>query len=221
MNLNIKTTKDEAEITEYVSSSINSKLKQGKKVLWFVSGGSSIPIEIKIAKKIDLSVANKLVIILGDERYGPLGHLESNWEKLIDAGFNVKGANMIPILNGKDIRKTTEEIKSILKDELDRADYKIGFFGIGIDMHTAGILPHTEAVKSKDFICTYETDLHNRITITFKTISMLDEAILYAMGEVKWGAIENLKKDSPIEDAPAQIFKQVPVFTIFTDYKVE
>lgn len=221
MNLNIKTTKDKDEIAEFVSSSINEKLKQGERVLWFVSGGSSISVEVKIAEKIDSNFSNKLVVILGDERFGPLGHLESNWEQLIDAGFDIKGASMIPILKGKDMRKTTEEIKMILKDELKRADYKIGFFGVGIDMHTSGILPHTDAVKSDDLVCTYETDLYDRITITFKTIQMLDEAVLYAMGEVKWGAIESLKNDLPIDSAPVQILKRVSKLTIFTDYNNE
>lgn len=221
MNLNIKTTKDKDEIAEFVSSSINEKLKQGKRVLWFVSGGSSISVEVKIAEKIDKTLSDKLVVILGDERFGPLGHLESNWEQLIDAGFDIKGASMIPILKGKDMRKTTEEIKIILKDELKKADYKIGFFGVGIDMHTSGILPHTDAVKSDDLVCTYETDLYDRITITFKTIQMLDEAVLYAMGEVKWGAIESLRSDLPIDDAPVQILKRVPMLTIFTDYNNE
>ena len=43
MNLNIKTIKNDEEIVEFVAGSINRQLEKGKKVLWFISGGSSIP----------------------------------------------------------------------------------------------------------------------------------------------------------------------------------
>ncbi|HAQ02501.1 TPA: hypothetical protein DEP30_01555 [Candidatus Nomurabacteria bacterium] len=221
MNLNIKTIKDIEEVVEFVSSSINEKLKQGKKVLWFVSGGSAIPVEVKIADKIDISLSGTLVVTLCDERFGHLGHPESNWFKLTNSGFRILKAKIIPFLSGKDMKETTEDIREALSEELKNAEYKIGIFGIGIDGHTAGILPHTEAVKSEELVCTYETDLHDRMTITGKTIKMLDEAVLYAVGENKWPAIEKLATDVSIDEEPAQILKSVPLFTIFTDYKVE
>ncbi|HAE36579.1 MAG: hypothetical protein UR85_C0004G0083 [Candidatus Nomurabacteria bacterium GW2011_GWF2_35_66] len=219
MNLNIKTTKDMKEVADFVASSINKKLEEGKKVLWFVSGGSAIPMEVLVAKKIKEKLSDNLVVALVDERYGPVGHPDSNWFKLEIAGFKIKGAKMIPILINKNMKETIEKTKDIMTHELNKAKYKIGIFGIGIDGHTAGILPHTIALKSNDIICTYDTDLHSRITITPKTIEKLDEAILYAMGESKWASIELLKKDISIEDEPAQILKKVPLLTIFTDYK--
>jgi 6-phosphogluconolactonase/glucosamine-6-phosphate isomerase/deaminase len=221
MSLEIRTTKNIEEISDFIASSINIELGLGKNVLWFVSGGSSIPVEILVAGKINEKFTNKLVVTLADERFGPSNHSESNWLKLMNAGFKIKGAKMIPFLNDKNMRETTEEIREVISTELQNAEFKIGIFGIGIDGHTAGILPHTLAVSSKEIVCMYETDLHNRLTITPRTIEMLDEAVLFAIGENKWEAIEKLSNDIPIDDEPAQILKKVPLLTIFTDYKVK
>lgn len=217
MNLNIIKTKGIEEMAEFISSSINKKLEEGKRVLFMITGGSSIPMEVLVAKKIKENFAGGLTVFLSDERFGPVGHADSNWFKLEAAGFEIKGAKLIPTLTGEKIEKDTENLKNILENELNKVDYKIGIFGVGVDSHTAGILPHTEALKSEDIVCTYKTDLFDRITITPKMIEMFDEAILCAMGEIKWEALEKFTKDAPLESEPVQILKKVPLLTIFTD----
>jgi 6-phosphogluconolactonase/glucosamine-6-phosphate isomerase/deaminase len=220
MSLNIKTTKNILEIADYVSSVINRELKLGNKVLFFISGGSAIPLEVEISKKISEVNSGNLVVTLVDERYGLVDHLDSNWFNLKEGGFKIKGAKFIPMITGKDFSTTIKDAQKMLKDEITKAQYKIGIFGVGIDGHTAGILPKTEALKSKELACAYQTELYDRITITPKTILMLDEAIIYAMGDIKWPIIEKLKNEISIEEMPAQILKKVPLLTIFTDYKI-
>jgi 6-phosphogluconolactonase/glucosamine-6-phosphate isomerase/deaminase len=221
MSLNIKTTKEIEEVADFVAFSINKELELGKRVLWFVCGGSSIPVEVLIAKKIKENFSDKLVVTLTDERYGNEKHLESNWFKLENAGFKIKGAKMIPFLSGDGISETTKKVRGILKEELDKAQYKIGVFGVGIDSHTAGLLPHTLSVENNELVYTYEADLYNRITITPKTILMLDEAILCVFGSDKWPILKKLEVDTPLEVEPVQILKKVLLLTIFTDYKNE
>ena len=219
MNLKFITTKDNEEISDAIASSVNKQLEKNNKVLWLVCGGSSIPLEILVSGKINKVLSKNLVISLTDERFGPLGHSDSSMQKLLDGGFLLHSAKLVPFLVGKDMYTTKEEVSKSLSHEFKKADYKIGIFGIGIDGHTAGILPHTVAVNSKDIICTYETDIFDRITTTPDTISKLDEVFIYAMGENKWPVLESLNKEISIEEAPAQILKKVPLVTIFTDYK--
>jgi 6-phosphogluconolactonase/glucosamine-6-phosphate isomerase/deaminase len=218
MNLNIKTIKNRDEVIEFVADSINRNLKKNKNIIWFVSGGSAIPLEVLISKKIKKTNIDNLTVTLVDERYGPIDYVDSNWLKLKELGFDIKGAKMIPFLSGKDMNKTVLDIKDILKDELLRADYKIGLFGIGEDGHTAGILPYTKASISDDFVCSYNTEKYNRITITPRLIKTLDEAVVYSVGRSKWSIIEKLKEKISVEEMPAQILKKVPTLTIFTDY---
>ncbi|MFA6386595.1 MAG: 6-phosphogluconolactonase [Candidatus Paceibacterota bacterium] len=221
MNLNIKTTKDEEEIAIFVAEAINNKLAEGKRVLWFVTGGSSIKVQSKVADKINTNLPGRLVITLTDERFGAENHLDSNWYQLKQLGFEIEKAKIITFLTGESFVDTTKRLRDVLKEELEKADYKIGNFGIGIDGHTAGVLPFSDAVNSSELVCAYETPSFDRITITPKVITKLDEAIVFAMGETKWPILEKLQKEFPIDEDPSQILKRIPLLTIFTDYKKE
>jgi 6-phosphogluconolactonase/glucosamine-6-phosphate isomerase/deaminase len=213
--------KNEKEIINYISSLVNNRLELGEKVLWFISGGSCIPIEVSIAKKINIPKNGELVITLTDERYDKVGHADSNWSQLEKSGFKINSAKMIKYLNGKDIINTTKNIEETIKKEMSKASYRIGLFGIGADGHTAGILPNSEALKSKKIIYSYDAHPYKRITITEKVIGKIDEAFVYATGESKWPIIKNLKNDViKTKIQPAQILKKVPILTIFTDSEI-
>ena len=59
--MNFLVNKKIEEIAEEIASSINKKLKEGKKVLWVISGGSAIPVEVLVSKKIRLLGRNRLL----------------------------------------------------------------------------------------------------------------------------------------------------------------
>ena len=219
MNLNIKTTKDIEDVADFLANAINRELELGKKVLWFATGGSSIAVQVLASKKINRELSDKLTITLTDERYGSVNHKDSNWSKMMELGFSIPGARLIPFLNGEGFTETAKNLCQILDEEIKKADYKIGMFGIGTDGHTAGILPHSNAVGMDDLVCAYNTPIFDRITITPQVISILDEAIVYSMGEVKWPILEKLQEDISLEEDPSQVLKKVPLLTIFTDYK--
>lgn len=219
MNLNIKSSDNIGEIANFVANLINDKLQQNLKVIWFVSGGSVVPLEILILKKINRFNICNLIVTLADERFVAVDSVDSNWFKLKEEGFFMDGVKMIPYLMGEDLISTVKNIEKKLKKEIDNSDYKIGIFGIGTDGHTAGILPYTFAVLNNELLCAYDTELYERITITPSTIKMLDEAIVYAVGKTKWPVIEKLIFDDlSINEQPSQVLKKVPLLTIFTDY---
>lgn len=224
MSFIIKTTTKIDDAGSFIANSILNQLKLNKRVLFFVTGGSSISVAIKVAEILrefpDQDLIQNLTIMLTDERYGPHGHTDSNWYQLVKKGFNLPGAKLIPILIGEDMTKTTEKFEAILNQELKNAQCKIGLFGIGADGHTAGILPDSIAVNSKDLACSYDTPIFSRITITSKTIEKLNEAMIWAQGEKKWGVLKDLERNIDIIKQPAQILKKVPLLTIFTDYKI-
>ncbi|MFZ3012021.1 MAG: 6-phosphogluconolactonase [Minisyncoccia bacterium] len=221
MSLAIKTTTSKEETANFIVLSVLSQLKTGKHVLLFLTGGSSVSVGIKIAEILreDEDLVRNLTITLTDERYGPVDHFNSNYFQLVEKGFNLPRAKVIPILVDDDRNITTEKFDMILKQEFEKADYKIGLFGIGVDGHTAGILPESEAVLSENLAHSYDTPTFSRITMTPKAIEKLDEAIVWAQGKDKWKIIEDLQKDIKIFKQPAQILKKVPLLTIFTDYQ--
>lgn len=224
MSIEIKTTNNPKDAANLVAVSILNQLQLGKHVLFFVTGGSSILVAVKVADILrehpKQNLTQNLIIMMTDERYGPIGHLDSNWQQLIEKGFNLQQAKQMPILTGDNRDITTEKFNATLKQELAAADYRISLFGIGKDGHIAGILPESPALSSEDFAFGYDTSTFSRITITPKVIEKLDEIVVWVQGEEKWGIIENLKeKNIDITKQPAQILKKVPLLTIFTDYK--
>jgi len=222
MNIAIEKTTDVETPAKFLAESILRQLESGKKVLWFATGGSSIPVVIETARIIGKSshsgICRNLHITLTDERYGPQGHPNSNWKQLIDKGFNLPDAKLIHILTGRDIVETTKTFNAILKQELAEMTFKIGLFGIGADGHTAGILPGSPAIDSECLAYSYTAPLFERITITLEVIDQLDEAVVFMQGEQKWHIISDLEKDIPVSVQPAQILKVIPTLTIFTDY---
>ena len=222
MSFTIKTTTKVEDAANFITLSILNQLDLGKRVLFFVTGGSSISIVVKVAELLKEHPLENLTVMLTDERYGSINHPDSNWYKLIQKGFNLPQAKLIPILTGDNHTVTTEKFNTILNQEFKIAEYKIGLFGIGADGHTAGILPDSVAVNSEDLACGYDTPIFSRITITPKTIEKLDEAVVWMQGEEKWEVLKDLKEeDIPITKQPAQILKKVPLLTIFTDYEMK
>jgi 6-phosphogluconolactonase/glucosamine-6-phosphate isomerase/deaminase len=91
--------------------------------------------------------------MLSDERYGPVGHPDSNAAALDLAGFAPMQANVIPILvAGLDLAATRENYQAAALAAFQKAEIVIGQFGIGSDGHIAGILPNSPATDTVDFV---------------------------------------------------------------------
>ena len=223
MSLNIKTTTKIEDAANFIVLSILKQLELGKQVLFFATGGSSISVGAKVAEILrehtEHGLTKNLTILLTDERYGPIDHADSNYSKLLEKGFSLPFAKIIPTLTGESREITTEKFNTNLEQEFKKAEYKIGLFGFGADGHTAGILPESVATHSEDLACGYDTAAFYRITMTFSAIEKLDEVVVWAQGEDKWTVLKNLENDIDVIKQPVQILKKVPLLTIFTDYK--
>lgn len=212
-------------VVEYLTKTLTEHLAKGERVLWLVPGGSSIAIAVAVSGRLDRSLLSGLAVTLTDERYGNVDHADANWRQLAEAGFALPGAVLLPVLTGANRATTVEHFAVTLRQELDRADFALGFFGIGADGHTAGILPGSPAVTATDLAAGYDAaELgaapFQRLTMTPPAIRQLDEAVIYAVGEPKWSVLNQLAaQELPIEQQPAQILKSVPTVTIFNDHR--
>lgn len=195
------------------------ELQTGDQVLWLVPGGSNIPLAADISKRLPEDLTKNLRIYLTDERYGDVWHPDSNTRQLEEAGFDPKQATMVPVLSGDlSLQETTEHFADALADAFASSDVVIGQFGMGPDGHIAGILPGTPAVSSEDLAVGYPTDTFTRITMTFEAIKHVDVAFVYAFGDAKRPALENLQNDDlSLDEQPAQILKQLPEAYVFND----
>lgn len=209
----LKITSDEQAI-DFISNKINRALATNKKVLWLVSGGSFVPIAVSVRN--NLKNTTKLTVTLTDERYGPPGHKDSNWQRLLEAGFNFSNIQSYALLNGEKIAETTFNFDSFLKG---RFDFHLGTFGMGADGHTAGILPDSKLSDSQKLAEFYVGPDFERITVTPKYIASLEQAIVYARGESKHKAIDNYSKALSVESQPVQILKSIASTIFINDYK--
>lgn len=204
-----------------LSGRIVSELRAGKSVLWLVPGGSNIPIAVsalKLIKSACKSHLSRLYVTLTDERFGPVGHADSNWKQLVDAGFDIARPQAVPVLRGvgpEDTARTFEENFKRLKGEVDVI---IGQFGIGDDCHIAGILPESEAVRSKKLVVAYDTPKFLRVTLTLEAFKAIDAAYAFAFGASKRDAIDSLQeKKGSIDEKPGLILREIKESYLVSD----
>ncbi len=157
-----------------------------------------------------------------DERYGKPGHPDSNWQRLLEAGFAAHGAVCLPILTGASFDASVGDYAQALAAALDSSDLRIGMFGIGTDGHTAGMLPGSLAAQETTATGVgYQSPDFLRITMTAPAIAELDVAIVYAIGIEKHSALDNLQRDLPVSQQPAQALKNVATALVYNDYMGE
>ncbi len=208
----------------YLADCIRDKLAESKSVLWLVSGGSAME-AAAAARNIlgDVSRDSVLHVGLIDERYGPVGHKDSNYQQLLDAGFRTDQLIMHAVLHDGVSRDTcTAEYSQTLQTLFANVGYTIGLFGMGADGHTAGLLPDSPLThEDTELVGTYTGPDFERISITPAAIRRLDEAVLFAVGQSKWPALQQFLQDGPTDAVPVRILKTAQSYTLRSDYQKE
>ena len=214
-----------------MAHTICNALNDDKKVLWLVSGGSNISIAVEAMNMIHdhinkLAVdadekfikLKNLTVTLTDERFGLVGHKDSNWQQLQDAGFNFDNISIIPVLGGNSLEKTADDFSKNVRNVFDNVDIIVGQFGIGSDGHIAGILPNSIAVNEKDMVSSYVATIYTRITLTPTALQNVSIAYVFVYGETKRETMKNLyTKDMAISIQPAAILKSIKEVYIYSD----
>ena len=218
-----------------MSSRISAVLNFNKPVLWLICGGSNVPVAFDAFQSIKDQVSPKSLKLLTigqtDERFGPVGHADSNWRQLKEAGFDFDAQTagnisisirILPILIGKPLQETvaaySEAIEAAVANTKRSGGLIVALFGIGADGHIAGILPHSPAVNSNGSVCGYEEGRFTRITLTPKTLKRVDLAYAFAFGESKREALESLRdQDLSMDEQPAQILKGLKEAYVYSD----
>lgn len=211
-------------VVQYITETLAKRLDSGSKIVWLLPGGSAVRLAVEISRNLaqrgtDLT---NLMVTLTDERYGAPGHVDENWSQLETAGFSLPGAITYRVLqSGLTRGETTVKFGEKLQEFMDTADYRLGFFGIGSDGHTAGIKPGAFDMNQQAYVASFVGEDFERVTIIPYGIARLDEAVAYAMGSAKAETISRLVNDDvPLAEQPAQALKRVPEFTLFTDVEV-
>jgi 6-phosphogluconolactonase/glucosamine-6-phosphate isomerase/deaminase len=196
-------------------------LTNGEKVLWLVPGGSNIPISVEIMKTVAQAttgtILNNLSVSLTDERYGPLGHPDSNWKQLYDAGFVHTGPKTEVLHEDMPLEDTVKLYSENIEQLFSSHDHIVGQFGIGEDGHIAGVLPGTIGTTSTEAVVGYQSEKFTRISLTLSTLAQIHSAYAFVFRESKKKVIEKLHTDVDLNEMPSQILKKIPKSIVYTD----
>lgn len=205
-----------------LSAKIVASLKQGKRTLWLVPGGSNIRTAVAVMHAVregaTIGELANLTVSLTDERYGPVGHPDSNWRQLEDAGFDFDNVTTIPVLRDRGFKETAAAFGKDMIAAFTQNEVRIAQLGIGPDGHIAGILPGSPAVTDSEAVVAYEAGKFQRITLTPVLLANLSAGYAFAFGASKAEALKNLK-DSPLSlaEEPAQLLKALPEAYLWSD----
>lgn len=193
--------------------SINTATQNNQDVLWLLSGGSAIKLAAATASL--LSDPARVTVSLVDERYGEVGHPDSNWQQLIDNGFPFDFFVIQPVLIGKSIEETVEHFSDILHTDKTI----IALLGMGLDSHTSGILPESiAAYEQLEFAIGYQGPDYMRVSTTPAFLSQIDIGILYVSGAQKHAPLKSfLSQDDDPTKRPVQFLKTATSLIVITD----
>jgi 6-phosphogluconolactonase/glucosamine-6-phosphate isomerase/deaminase len=210
-----------------ITDDLRQELQLGHKVLWLISGGSNIHTCRQILMDIPAEYSKSLTIMLNDERFGPVGHKDSNWRKFVEDSkeegtFPQTKAKLVNVLrHGQEtFTDGINYYERTAQDSFKASDIIISLLGMGEDGHIAGILPNSPAVShSSGMVAGYKgSDGHLRMTLTFGALRQVNRAYLFAFGPEKKPALENLQsRELSIEDQPAQVLWDLPEAYVYND----
>ncbi len=213
--MNIATTISQDEIVETITNTVVSSARVGK-VLFLLPGGSNIELARPVLETIaQMDESKNITLTLTDERYGPVGHAESNWLAYQSV---LQGTNFgaMPVLDGTDPEETAVRWGAALASKA--ADHTvIGFFGIGADGHIAGIKPDMPRDTS-GMATQYQAEDFLRVTITPDFFPLIDHAYAYMKGEAKQPVLTTLERDSPSIDIPARLIGLTKEYLVYYTY---
>lgn len=212
-------TKEPTAATEAVAQRLTDELTDGKRVLWIISGGSNIPLVVRIMEQLPDAILPRLAIMLADERYGEYNHPDSNMRQLHDAGFQARGATIVSALapQGGTLNQAAEQYDKLVDFMLDHTHVTIAQLGMGTDGHIAGILPRSTAIRSKKAAIGYTGVPFQRITMTAASLKRSTAVYVVAYGDTKRQQLEALQHKHPVADQPAQLLKQCSEVYIYND----
>lgn len=178
-----------------------------------LSGGTSPDYQVMIVKPADI-IPGAVCIV--DERYGEPFHKDSNELLLRNAQVldycQTKGVDFHKILEGKGIDATTEDYDQLVSELFVKYPKKVGVMGIGTNLHTAGIFPHSAAAATAKLVVAEIVDdqFPQRITLTLKALGEFGNFVILAFGDDKREAIRKVldENENDMQAYPAIFYRK-------------
>lgn len=203
---------------EILARYLTQEIDRKQNVVWFISGGSSIPVAQKAIRFIGTRRLEKIKIVVVDEKFKSVSQVVTNWSQLVEGNAYLRQA-VKPILHADRIAVGSLELyREHIKECLEWADCTIGQFGIGEGYHTGGIQSSSIAVTDKSLAAYYQCGDFQHITVTTGLISQLDLVFVNSFGEAKRELVEHFAESvATIQKEPTQALKLANQVVVATD----
>lgn len=178
-----------------------------------LSGGTSVDYRKMIVGPGDIDPGAICVV---DERYGEPFHEDSNELLLKSQGVkectDTKCIEARKYLVGLGFEETAKKYDEVMADLFSRFPKRVGVMGVGTNLHTAGIFPHSEAVKSENLVEAIEVDdaFPKRLTLTIKALEQFTGFVIMMFGSSKKNALKVMLDESKndLEKYPAVFYRK-------------
>lgn len=228
--MDIRIVKDLEEGLELAKNILYEKC--GRDTVLFISGGSTPkPLYEKISQERKLHVG---AVAMVDDRYS-FHQQYSNEIMIAKSGLTVfldnQNIAFYPILKfGLSREKTAREYDETVSFLLNHFPKSIAILGVGADGHTAGIPAGVNAqemrVKNENYVTEFNSfpqEPKDRVTLTFRALSMVDLLIVLAFGEEKKDVVGKIFTSKDEEKTPACFYNRPRISEktiLITDQKV-
>ncbi|QQS19591.1 6-phosphogluconolactonase [Candidatus Saccharibacteria bacterium] len=207
-----------------IATVLAGELKSGKRLLWLVSGGSCVAVQVDVMKRLREAAPDKLsllTILPVDERFGRHGHENSNSAQMQKAGFKPEKAKWLDVLNkNQPMAETVSYYAQLAEDAMAEADVVVATLGMGADAHTAGLLPESPALTDTvSTVVGYSWSDFARMTLGVPMLLKINHAWVLAYGETKKESLKRLQRNAEsVEHLPAKILYDLASVTVYNDY---
>jgi len=213
----IKNTATPPRGAEILVGYLNESLLRGKNTLWFISGGSSIPIAREAIA--GLKNTTQLRVMIVDDKFIPVTNTDGVNRQGLLCGVALRGVDVrSPSYTGR-IHQDAKEYAKQVAESLEWAEITIGQFGIGEGFHTGGIIPDMPDISESDELAEgYVINDVASVTITPKCIEGMDIVFVNSFGESKRELVNHfLESDACVTAEPAQALKGAKKTVLVTD----
>jgi 6-phosphogluconolactonase/glucosamine-6-phosphate isomerase/deaminase len=214
---------DQGVAVDAIATRIVNELQAGKRVLWLVSGGSNVGLQVQIMQMVRDQASEHLgglAILPMDERYGKPGHANSNTEAMRAAGFDPAEATWVDVLmHDVPFDQTIDFYNEVAATALANATVVIGQFGLGPDGHVAGVLPGSPAATADEVtVAGYEWTDYTRLTLTPTALARIQIAYVPTYGDNKKDALQRLRANTEtLSQLPAKLLYEIPEVYVYND----
>ncbi len=231
MNISVLPSSEILQATASVLNELFSKERE-KEFLFLSSGGSCLA----LLEHIDPSnFDSRCTISVLDERYSR-NPLRNTFAQIQKTHFYKKateyGAHSIDTRPQKNesMLELSQRFERELRAWRTRSSGSIiATVGIGIDAHTAGIVPFPEdpsffedTFNSLHWVASYDAGAKAeeplRITTTIPFFKTITHSVIFVTGEAKKNALAKLYSDTgSLAESPCRVWRDIPEVKVFTD----